>query len=62
MLLSWSNGVDMTATSRAGCSCWRWRWRWRWRWCRGGGIVIMIFSLLPGTPQENVYGPVPAGP
>ncbi|PSD44426.1 DUF805 domain-containing protein, partial [Stenotrophomonas maltophilia] len=28
----------------------------------GGGIVIMIFSLLPGTPQENVYGPVPSGP
>ena len=28
----------------------------------GGGIVIMIFSLLPGTPQENVYGPVPTGP
>ncbi|HDS1102479.1 MULTISPECIES: DUF805 domain-containing protein [Stenotrophomonas] len=28
----------------------------------GGGIVILVFALLPGTPQENVYGPVPVGP
>ncbi|WP_286071932.1 DUF805 domain-containing protein [Stenotrophomonas sp. 57] len=28
----------------------------------GGGIVILIFALLPGTPQENAYGPVPTGP
>lgn len=28
----------------------------------GGGIVILIFALLPGTPQDNPYGPVPAGP
>ncbi|WP_295574952.1 DUF805 domain-containing protein [Stenotrophomonas maltophilia] len=27
-----------------------------------GGLVIFVFALLPGTPQENVYGPVPAGP
>ncbi len=28
----------------------------------GGGIVILVFALLPGTPQENAYGPVPSGP
>lgn len=28
----------------------------------GGGIVILVFALLPGTPQENAYGPVPVGP
>lgn len=28
----------------------------------GGGLVILIFALLPGTPQDNPYGPVPAGP
>ncbi|MCW2065468.1 UNVERIFIED_ORG: uncharacterized membrane protein YhaH (DUF805 family) [Stenotrophomonas maltophilia] len=28
----------------------------------GGGLVILIFALLPGTPQDNLYGPVPAGP
>ncbi len=27
-----------------------------------GGLVILVFALLPGTPQQNVYGPVPAGP
>ncbi|HGM6770167.1 TPA: DUF805 domain-containing protein [Stenotrophomonas maltophilia] len=27
-----------------------------------GGLVILVFALLPGTPQENPYGPVPAGP
>jgi uncharacterized membrane protein YhaH (DUF805 family) len=27
-----------------------------------GGLVILVFALLPGTPQENAYGPVPAGP
>ncbi|WP_164283654.1 DUF805 domain-containing protein [Stenotrophomonas maltophilia] len=27
-----------------------------------GGLVVFVFALLPGTPQENVYGPVPAGP
>jgi uncharacterized membrane protein YhaH (DUF805 family) len=27
-----------------------------------GGLVILVFALLPGTPQENSYGPVPAGP
>lgn len=27
-----------------------------------GGLVILVFALLPGTPQENLYGPVPAGP
>ena len=27
-----------------------------------GGLVIFVFALLPGTPQQNVYGPVPAGP
>lgn len=25
----------------------------------GGGVVILVFALLPGTPQENRYGPVP---
>ena len=24
-----------------------------------GGLVIFVFSLLPGTPEENQYGPVP---
>ena len=24
-----------------------------------GGIVLLIFDLLPGTPQENRFGPVP---
>ncbi|MBM9912300.1 MULTISPECIES: DUF805 domain-containing protein [Stenotrophomonas] len=28
----------------------------------GGGLVILIFALLPGTPQHNPYGPVPTGP
>lgn len=28
----------------------------------GGGLVILIFALLPGTPQDNPYGPVPTGP
>jgi len=28
----------------------------------GGGLVILIFALLPGTPQDNLYGPVPTGP
>ena len=27
-----------------------------------GGLVIFVFALLPGTPQENAYGPVPSGP
>lgn len=27
-----------------------------------GGLVILVFALLPGTPQDNSYGPVPAGP
>ncbi|QII29074.1 MULTISPECIES: DUF805 domain-containing protein [Stenotrophomonas] len=27
-----------------------------------GGLVILVFALLPGTPQDNLYGPVPAGP
>ncbi|EPK4167428.1 DUF805 domain-containing protein [Stenotrophomonas maltophilia] len=27
-----------------------------------GGLVILVFALLPGTPQENPYGPVPARP
>ncbi|MEF8765799.1 DUF805 domain-containing protein [Stenotrophomonas sp. A3_2] len=27
-----------------------------------GSLVIFVFALLPGTPQQNVYGPVPAGP
>ncbi|MDT3499434.1 DUF805 domain-containing protein [Stenotrophomonas maltophilia] len=27
-----------------------------------GGLVILVFALLPGTPQENPYGPVPVGP
>ncbi|MEW6384213.1 DUF805 domain-containing protein [Stenotrophomonas hibiscicola] len=27
-----------------------------------GGLVIFVFALLPGTPRQNVYGPVPAGP
>ncbi|WP_445394501.1 DUF805 domain-containing protein [Stenotrophomonas maltophilia] len=27
-----------------------------------GGLVILVFALLPGTQQENPYGPVPAGP
>ena len=25
----------------------------------GGGLVILVFALLPGTPEENRYGPVP---
>lgn len=25
-----------------------------------GGIVLLVFFLLPGHPQENAYGPVPA--
>ncbi|MGE6332508.1 DUF805 domain-containing protein [Stenotrophomonas sp. NPDC077659] len=24
-----------------------------------GGLVIFVFSLLPGTPEQNQYGPVP---
>lgn len=28
----------------------------------GGGVVILVFALLPGTPQENRYGPVPVAP
>lgn len=27
-----------------------------------GGLVILVFALLPGTPQDNLYGPVPTGP
>lgn len=27
-----------------------------------GGLVIFVFSVLPGTPQENQYGPVPTSP
>jgi len=27
-----------------------------------GGLVILVFALLPGTPQDNPYGPVPTGP
>ncbi|MDT9580622.1 DUF805 domain-containing protein [Stenotrophomonas indicatrix] len=27
-----------------------------------GGLVILVFSLLPGTPEDNQYGPVPTGP
>lgn len=27
-----------------------------------GGLVILVFALLPGTPQDNLYGPVPIGP
>lgn len=27
-----------------------------------GGLVTLVFALLPGTPQDNSYGPVPAGP
>ena len=25
----------------------------------GGGLVILVFAPLPGTPAENRYGPVP---
>ena len=25
----------------------------------GGGLVILVFALLPSTPEENRYGPVP---
>jgi len=25
----------------------------------GGGLVILVFALLPGTPEENRYGPIP---
>ncbi|AWH53489.1 DUF805 domain-containing protein [Stenotrophomonas sp. ESTM1D_MKCIP4_1] len=24
-----------------------------------GGLVIFVFTLLPGTPEENRFGPVP---
>lgn len=24
-----------------------------------GGLVIFVFTLLPGTPEANPYGPVP---
>ncbi|MEG0185552.1 MAG: DUF805 domain-containing protein [Stenotrophomonas sp.] len=27
-----------------------------------GGLVILVFSLLPGTPEDNQYGPVPTSP
>lgn len=27
-----------------------------------GGLVILVFALLPGAPQDNLYGPVPTGP
>lgn len=27
-----------------------------------GGFVILVFSLLPGTPEDNQYGPVPTSP
>ncbi len=25
-----------------------------------GGLVIFVFTLLPGTPEANQYGPVPS--